>query len=108
MAEMIYTGPLARGWVRLPGGDVPFTRGVPVEVPAAQVELLSADEWAPAEPAPLLGSVAEVLEAATSPQVAAQLLDAELAGKNRKSLVAQLSRLATDITNPEAEEATAS
>ena len=53
-----YTGPLARGRVRLPHRTVAFERGVELPVSAAEADLLDLEEWtitgatppAPADP----------------------------------------------------------
>lgn len=47
MPERTYTGPLARGRVWLPGREVPFTRGEPVEFDADEVKMLD-DQWSSA------------------------------------------------------------
>lgn len=55
MAKRIYTGPLRRGRVILPGRRLAFERGVPVEVTNDEAALLSPDEWAsPPAPKPAL------------------------------------------------------
>ena len=51
MAKRIYTGPLRRGRVILPGRRLAFERGESVDVSNDEAALLSPDEWA-TPPAP--------------------------------------------------------
>lgn len=67
MPERTYTGPLARGRVWLPGREVPFTRGEPVEFDADEVKMLD-DQWSSPASADKAIAKAKAVEATKNPE----------------------------------------
>lgn len=119
---LTYDGPFTRAAVMLPERRVDVVRGQKYSFAADEIEHLDAAAWVELRPAAALagpptaadvvkGSVADVLEAAAGdPALAAELLAAEQAGRNRKTAVEPLQALvdqaATEAAATPADQAT--